>query len=76
MKDENVFLVKNLKPNILSVIQTCDKGQICMFDSKKREIRRKDSRKLVGTDVRTPSNVYSIENEEKCYMSQTGESFL
>ena len=42
----------------------------CIFDSKKCEIIRKDSRKLVGTVVITPRNVYILENEEKCYMIQ------
>ena len=28
MKDENVLIVENLKPNILSVIQTCDQGHM------------------------------------------------
>ena len=59
MKAENVLLVKNLKPNLLSVIQTCDEGHICIFDSMKCEIRRKYSGKIAGTAVRTPSNVYS-----------------
>ena len=52
IKDENVLLIENLKPNILSVIQTCDQGHICIFDSKKCEIRRKDSGKLVETIVK------------------------
>ena len=69
MKVENVILVEKLKPNPLSVSQTCDQGHICKFDSKKCEIKRKDSRKLVGTAVRTLSNMYILENEEKCYMS-------
>ena len=76
MKAENVLPVENLKPNLLSVSQTYDQGHICIFDSKKCEIKRKDSRKLVGTAVRTPSNVYILENEEKCYMIQVDESFL
>ena len=42
MKEENVLLVKNLKPNLLNVSQTCDQGHICIFDSEKFEIRRKD----------------------------------
>ena len=49
MKVENVLLVENLKPNLLSVSQTCD--------PKKCEIRRKGSGKFVGTHVRTPSRV-------------------
>ena len=48
----------------------------CIFDSKKCEIRRKDSGKLVGTAVRTPRNVYILENEEQCYMGQIDENFL
>ena len=76
MKAENVLLVENLKPNLLSESQTCDQGHKCIFDSKKCEIRRKDSRKLVGIVVRTPSNVYILENEEQCYMSQIDEIFL
>ena len=28
MKAENVLLVKNLKPNILNVSQTCDQGHM------------------------------------------------
>ena len=64
------LLVENLKPNLLSVIQTCDQGNICIFDSEKCEIKREDSGKLVGTATRIPSNVYILENEEKCYVSQ------
>ena len=56
--------------------ETCDQGHICIFDSSKCEIRRKYSGKLVGTTVRTPSNVYILENEEQCYMSQIDESLL
>ena len=62
MNVDNVLLVENLKPNLLSVIQTCDQGHICIFDSNKCEIRRKYSGKLVETTVRTPSNVYILEN--------------
>ena len=48
----------------------------CIFDSKKCEIGRKDLEKLVGSAMRTPSNVYILENEEQCYMSQVDESLL
>jgi hypothetical protein len=34
-KVENVSLVENLKPNLLSVSQTCDQGHILVFDSQK-----------------------------------------
>ena len=42
IKEENVLLVENFKPNLLSVSQTCDKGHICIFYSEKFEIRKKD----------------------------------
>jgi hypothetical protein len=32
-KEENVLLEENIKPNILSVIQACDKGHILTFYS-------------------------------------------
>jgi hypothetical protein len=43
VKTKNVLLVENLKPNLLSVSQTCDQGRILIFDSKKCEIRKEDS---------------------------------
>ena len=43
IKEETVLLVENIKLNILGVSQTCDQGNICIFDSKKCEIRKKDS---------------------------------
>lgn len=57
-KAKNVLLVENLKPSLLSVSNTCDQGHICIFDSQKCEIRKKDSAKLVGTAPRTSKNVY------------------
>ena len=60
MKVENVLPVENLKPNILSVSQTCDQGHICIFDSKKCEIIRKYLGKLVGTVLKFLSNMYLL----------------
>ena len=45
IKVENVLLVENLKPNLLNVIQTCNQGYICIFDSEKCEIKSKKIRK-------------------------------
>jgi transposase InsO family protein len=77
-KAENVLLVENMKPNLLSVSQTCDQGHILIFDSQKCEIRKEGSGKLVVVAPRTPSDVYilNIEEEEKCCMSQIDESWL
>jgi hypothetical protein len=38
-KAENVLLVENLKPNLLSVSQTCDQRHIFIFYSQKCEIK-------------------------------------
>jgi hypothetical protein len=46
-KEENVLLVENLEPNLLSVKQTCEQGHTLIFDSKKFEIIKEGSRKLV-----------------------------
>jgi hypothetical protein len=55
---KNVLLVENLKPSLLSVSQTCDQGHICIFYSKKGEIRKKDSGKLVGTAPSTSNDLF------------------
>ena len=48
VKAKNVLLVENLKPNLLSVTQTCDEGHICIFDSKMCELERKIQENLLG----------------------------
>ena len=52
IKAENVLLVENLKPNLLSVSQTCDQGKIYIFDSEKCEIKKRDSGRVVGIAIR------------------------
>ena len=47
-KVENVLLVEDLKPNLLSVSQTCDQGHICSFDFEKCEIRKRTQKDLLG----------------------------
>ena len=68
-----MLLVENLKPNLLSVSQTCDQGHICIFDSEKYEIKKKDSRRIVGTAIRNSNNVYILENENQCHLSMVDE---
>ena len=76
IKEENVFLVENLKPNVLSVSQTCDQGHMCIFDSEKCEIKNKELGKFVGISMRNVNNVYILENENQCYLSMVDESWL
>ena len=75
-KAENALLVENIKPNILSVSQTCDQGHILTFCSHKCEIRIEDTGKLVVVAPRTSNNVYilDMEGEEKCCLGQEDES--
>ena len=65
IKAENVFLVENLKPNLLNVSQTCDQGHISIFDSEKCEIKNKKSGKVIGIAMRNENNVYILENENQ-----------
>jgi hypothetical protein len=38
----------------------CDQGKILVFDSNKCKIRKEESIKLVATTVRTPRNIYVL----------------
>jgi hypothetical protein len=77
-KAKDVFLVENLKPNLLSVSQTCDQGHILTFDSQKCEIKKRDTGKLVAVAPKTSSNVYilNIDEEDKCCLSQVDERWI
>ena len=65
IKAEFFFLVENLKHNLLSVIQKCDQGHICIFDSEKFEIKNKKSGKVIGIAMRNTNNVYTLENQNQ-----------
>ena len=77
-KAKNVLLVENLKPILLIVSQTCDQGHICIFDSQKSEIRRKDSGKLAGSTPRTSENVYILNTKlnEESHLNLMDESWI
>ena len=76
LKEENVLLVENFKPNLLSVSQTCDQGHICIFYSEKCEIRKKDSGRVVGLLIINSNKAYILENKNKCYLSMVDVSWL
>jgi hypothetical protein len=75
---KNVLLVEDMKHNLLSVSQMCDQGHRLVFDSKKCEIRKEESGKLVATVVRTPSNIYVLNEigKERCCLGKDDESWL
>ena len=76
IKEKNVLLVENLKPNLLNVSQTCDQGHLCIFYFEKCEIGKKDLGRIVGTVVIISNNVYIIENENQCHLSMVDEIWL
>jgi hypothetical protein len=74
---KNVLLVEEMEHNLLSVSQTYDKGLFMIFDSKGCQIGDIKSNKLVGTTIRTSSNIYILDEEkEKCYLGNEDESWL
>jgi len=77
-KDQNSLLVNRLKHNLLSVSQICDQGHNVLFSTKDCEIRNSSSGELVAKGVRTSDNIYILNKiqEDKCYLSQTDESWL
>jgi hypothetical protein len=76
--EENVLLVENMKHNMLSVSQMCDQGHTLLFNSKKCEIRKEGSGKLVATTIRTPNNIYILNEigKERCCLGKENESWL
>ena len=54
---ENVLLVKELKHNLLSISQLCDKGCKVVFESSKREVIYVNSNKTILTGYRQ-GNIY------------------
>jgi hypothetical protein len=64
-KAKNVLLVENIKPNILSLSQSCHREHILIFNSQKFEIRKEGLGKLVSIAPRTSSNVYILDIEEE-----------
>jgi len=59
-KVKNVLLVEAMKHNLLSVSQMYDQGHRLVFDSKKCEIRKARSGKLMDTTILTPRNIYVL----------------
>jgi hypothetical protein len=75
---ENVLLFKNMKHNLLSVIQMCDQEHTLLFDSKKCKIMKEGSCKLVVTTIRTPNNIYILNEirKKRCCLGKEDESFI
>jgi hypothetical protein len=57
---EIFLLVEDMKHNLLTISQMFDQGNKLVFDLEKCNIRKEGSCKLVATDVRTPSNIYVL----------------
>jgi len=77
-KVENVFLIEDMKHNLLSVSQICDQGHTLVFDSQKCEIRSEKSGRMDSTKLMTPNNMYILDEVkgEKCCMGQIYQSWI
>jgi hypothetical protein len=77
-KAENVLLVEDMKPNLISVSQMCDQGHKVTFYSQKCEIRKEGSGKLIATTARTSRNIYVLSEigNEKCFLGKEDESCI
>jgi hypothetical protein len=71
-KEENVLFVEDMKQNLLCVSQVCDQGHTLLFDSEKCEIRKEGLGKLVTTTIRTPNNIYVLNEigREICFLGK------
>jgi hypothetical protein len=56
----------------------CDQGHTLLFDSKKCEIRKEVSEKIVATTIRTPNKIYILNEigKESCFLGNENESWL
>jgi hypothetical protein len=77
-KAQDVLLLEDLKHNLLSVSQVCDRGCEVFFTSKDCRIKTVDSGQLVAKGIRKENNVYVLkeEEEEECNLSKYDESWL
>jgi hypothetical protein len=75
---KTILLVEDMKHNLLSISQMCDQEHMLVFYSKKCEIRKEESRKLVTTTIRTPRNIYVLNDigNEICFLGKDDESWL
>jgi hypothetical protein len=75
---ENVLFVEDMKHNLLSVSKMCDQGHTLQFDLEKCEIRKEGSDKLVKTMIKTPNNIYVLNEigKERCFLGKRNESWL
>jgi hypothetical protein len=72
-REENVLLVENMKHNLLRNV-----SHTLIFNSKKFEIRKEGSGRLMTTTIRTPNNIYILNEIEKkkCFLGKEDESCL
>jgi hypothetical protein len=77
-KEEDVLLIEDMKHNLLSVSQICDQGHTLVFYSQKCEIRSEKYGRMVATTLRTPNNIYILDEVkgEKCCMGKIDQRWL
>jgi hypothetical protein len=76
-KAQDVLLVGQLKDNLLSVSQMCDRGCEVLFTSKDCKIKSVNSGQVVAKGIRTENNVYVLkEKGEEIHLSKHDERWL
>ena len=65
VKATNVFMVEDLKHNILSVRKMHDQRYTLIFNSQKCKIREADSGRLVAIATRSPNNIYILDRVKR-----------
>ena len=65
---KDVLLVENVNHILLSVGQMCDQGHTMLFDSKKFEIIKEKSGRLVAIASRVPNDIYTLDEVAKGYL--------
>jgi len=71
--ENNVLLIENMKRNFLSVSQMSDQRNTLIFDSKECEISKEGSDKIVATITKSLNNIYTLNEEEICYLGKEDE---
>jgi hypothetical protein len=74
--ENNVPRVVNMMHNLLSVSQMCDQGHRLLFNSNKCEIQEEGSGRLGMKTIRTPNNIYILNEirKEICCLGKEDES--
>jgi hypothetical protein len=75
-KAEDVLLIEDMKHELISVSQIYGQGHTLIFYSQQCEIRSEKIGSMVSTALRTPNNIYILDEVkgEKCCMGKIDQN--